>query len=725
MSKQHLVILQPSGRRGHVDEGVSLREAARQLGVEIESICAENATCGKCKVVVEEGTFERYGVTSKREHLSPPSAEETDYFRRRPKMMQANNWEVGQVRLSCQAKVLGDVLVHVPEESRGNKQIVRKSATQRQIEIKPSIRKYLVEMTPPNLEQPFADWERLSRGLEVSMSLVRRGEADLPKAADLTIDYHCLRGLGDALREGDWKATVSVWQDKEVIRVQPGFVETSYGAAVDIGSTTIALYLCDLGTGEILAAESEMNPQIVYGEDVMSRIQYAISEPDGLEKQHKAVIGTLNGLLKQAVKSANKRHREAGDSPTRRSPGDEEIASPAPQARTASPLGNDISTDDILEIVFVGNTTMHHLLLNIPPTHLGRAPYVPSIHKAVDIKARELGLQVNPSANVHVLPTIASFIGADTSGVLIAEEPHKQDENWLIIDVGTNAELVLGDRHGLVCTSTPTGPALEGAHIEFGMRAAPGAIERVEIDESTLEPRTKIVGEEEWNQGKAKGICGSAIIDAVAEMVRAGILDGRGRFKRGLESTRVREGENGAEYVVAWAAETSIGRDIFISLKDIRQIQLAKGALYVAARTLLKAAGLERPDKLILAGGFGSYIDKTKAMVIGLIPDLPLEDVYAVGNAAGDGARIALLNVEKRREAGQVARTVRRYELPADPEFQSQFMLALNFPHMTDPFPHIAHLLPHREIDPMAKRLTTDTSWYQTAKIYHCTLKTE
>jgi uncharacterized 2Fe-2S/4Fe-4S cluster protein (DUF4445 family) len=705
MSKQHLVILQPSGRRGHVDEGVSLREAARQLGVEIESICAENATCGKCKVVIEEGTFQRYGITSRRAHLSPPSAEEADYFRRRPKMMAANNWEVGQVRLSCQARVLGDVLVNVPEESRGNKQIVRKSATEREIEIKPSIRKYLVEMVPPNLEKPFADWERLSRGLEVAMSLVRRGEENLPKAADLTIDYHCLRGLGDALREGDWKVTVSIWQDREIIRVQPSYVEKSYGAAVDIGSTTIALYLCDLETGEILAAESEMNPQIVYGEDVMSRIQYTISEPDGLEKQHKAVIGTLNQLLRQAVKTANQYHRDEGDSPTKRSPDKRdktvkvEIASPASQTR------NDISVEDILEIVFVGNTTMHHLLLNLPPHHLGRSPFVPAIHKSVDLKARELGLEINPSANVHVLPTIASFIGADTSGVLIAEEPHKQDENWLIIDVGTNAELVLGNRHGLVCTSTPTGPALEGAHIEHGMRAAPGAIERVEIDESTLEPRTKIIGEEEWNKGKAKGICGSAIIDVVAEMFRVGILDGRGRFKRGLSTKRVREGENGPEYVVAWAEETSIGRDIPISLKDIRQIQLAKGALYVAARTLLKSAKLERPDKLILAGGFGSYIDKTKAMIIGLIPDLPLEDVYAVGNAAGDGARIALLNVEKRREAGQVARTVRRYELPTDPEFQNQFMLAMNFPHMTEPFPHIAHLIPHREVDPMAKKL--------------------
>jgi len=688
-AKQHLVILQPSGRRGHVDEGLSLREAARQLGVEIESICAENATCGKCKVLIENGTFERYSITSKREHLSTPSAEETDYFRRRPNMMAAKGWEIGQVRLSCQARILGDVLVNVPEESRGNKQIVRKSATQREIEIKPSIRKYLVEMRPPDLAEPIADWERLAQGLETSMSLVRRGEQNLPKAADLTIDYHCLLGLAKTLREGDWKVTVTVWQDKQVIRVQPGYVEESYGAAVDIGSTTIALYLCDLETGEVLAAESEMNPQIVYGEDVMSRIQYTISEPDGLEKMHKALIGTLNLLLKKAVKSASRQvNGSAGQ--------DDSIR---------------ITTDDVLEIVFVGNTTMHHLLLNLPPTHLGRAPYVPTIHKAVDIKAREMDLNINPSGNVHVLPTIASFIGADTSGVLIAEEPHKQDENWLIIDVGTNAELVLGNRHGLVCTSTPTGPALEGAHIEYGMRAAPGAIERVEIDEATLEPRYRIIGETEWNHGKAKGICGSAIIDAVAEMFRAGIVDGRGRFKRELESTsspkgnRIREGENGPEYVVAWAEDTSIGRDIPISLRDIRQIQLAKGALYVAARTLLKAAGLERPDKLILAGGFGSYIDKTKAMLIGLIPDLSLEDVYTVGNAAGDGARIALLNVEKRREAGEVARTLRRYELPTDPEFQNQFMLALNFPHMTNPFPHIAHLIPHREVDPMAKKL--------------------
>ncbi len=464
-----------------------------------------------------------------------------------------------------------------------------------------------------------------------------------------------------------------------MIEVQAGYVEDSYGAAVDIGSTTVALYLCNLRTGEMLAAESEMNPQIVYGEDVMSRIQYTIEYPDGLEKLHKAIISTLNKLLKQAAKTAN------------------------------------IKTSEILEMVLVGNSTMHHILLNLHPKDLGLAPFVPAIHKSVDVKARELGLHINPSGNIHVLPTIASFVGADTSAVIVAEEPHKQDENWLLIDVGTNAELVLGNRKRLVCTSTPTGPALEGAHVEYGMRAAPGAMERIEIDDKTLEPRYKVIGVDGWNTdhaefiGKVKGICGSAIIDGVAELFRAGIVDSRGKFKQGLESTsspkgnRIRKGESGWEYVIAWAEETSIGRDIPMTQQDVRQIQLAKAALFTAARTLLKRSGLETPDKIILAGGFGSYIDKEKAMLIGLIPDCVLDHVYAVGNAAGDGARIALLNVEKRREIEEVTRKVERFELPTDPEFQNQFMLATSFPHMSEPFPHIAHLIPNRVADPMAK----------------------
>src|SRR5581483_6543376 len=407
MTQKHTVILQPSGRRGEVDEGTNLRNAARQLGADIESICAENGTCGKCKVLVEEGTFERYGITSSRENLTPIRAEEAAYFAHHPKMLATRGWQAGQVRLACQAKVRGDVLINIPEESRGNKQIVRKSATERAIEIKRSIRKYLVELRPPTLSNPKADWERLASGIATSIGLVRNGEPNLPRPKDLIIDYDSLRTLSETLREANWRVTVSVWQDKEVIRVEPGLSEKLCGAAVDIGSTTLALYLCNLENGEILAAESEMNPQIVYGEDVMSRIQYTITHADGLEKLHNAVIGTLNQMLARAVQSANARKETASEQD-------------APQ--------NDMKTDDILEMTVVGNTTMHHLFLNLPVRQLGSAPFAPTIFHSVDIKARELGLKINPSATVHVLPVIASFIGADTSGVLIAEEPYKQDE---------------------------------------------------------------------------------------------------------------------------------------------------------------------------------------------------------------------------------------------------------------------------------------------------------
>ena len=690
MTKKHNIILQPSGRRGEINAGTSIRTAARELGVEIESICAENGTCGKCIVLIEEGRFEKYNLESKRENVTPVSPQERKYFESKPNLLKSKGWEIGQVRLSCQCRVRGDVLINVPEESRGNKQIVRKSASNRAIEVKPTIRKYLVSMSPPTLERPIADWERLAKGLETSMGLVRGGEENLPQWHELSIDYQCLRTLSKTMREANWNVTVSVWNDKEVIQVQPGLHEDSYGAAVDIGSTTIALYLSNLRTGEILAAESEMNPQIVYGEDVMSRIQYAIEHKDGLEKLHKAVIATLNKLVRQAVKSANKTvySREGRD----------------------AEKSSFIKVTDVLEIVLVGNSTMHHLVLNLQPKDLGLAPFVPAIHESIDVKARELGLEINPSANVHMLPTIASFVGADTSAVILAEEPHKQDENWLLIDIGTNAELVLGNRKRLVCTSTPTGPALEGAHVEYGMRAAPGAMERVHIDETTFEPKYKVIGVEGWNTdhaeftGQVKGICGSAIIDSVAELFRAGIVDSRGKFKKNLDTKRVREGESGWEYVIAWKEETSIGRDIPITQQDVRQIQLAKAALFTAARTLLKRMKLESPDKIILAGGFGSYIDKEKAMLIGLIPDCELDKVYAVGNAAGDGARIALLNIEKRNEIDLVTRKVERFELPTDPEFQNQFMLATSFPHMSEPFPHIAHLIPHRKEDPLAKK---------------------
>jgi uncharacterized 2Fe-2S/4Fe-4S cluster protein (DUF4445 family) len=645
MTISHTVVGLPSGQRGQVAHGTGLRAALRGLGIGVESICAENATCGKCKVLVEEGRFSEYGIVSSRAHLSTPQPEEADYFERRRDVISRRGWTLDQVRLACQARVLGDVVITVPEESRANRQIVRKSATAHNIEIKPSVRKYLVELNPPTLANPRADWDRLASGIAASMGLVRSGEAGLPGPGDLRIDYACLRTLPDVLRRANWRVTVSIWQDREVLRVELGLADRVIGAAVDIGTTTVALYLCDLTTGETLSVESDMNPQIAFGEDVMSRIQFCASHPNGLHQLHKAIIKTLNQLLLRAATNAG------------------------------------ISTDDILELVMVGNTTMQHLFLNLPPTHLGTSPFVPVTSHPVDIKARELRLAINESANVHMLPAIASFIGADTTGVLLAEEPHQQDENWLIIDIGTNAELVLGNRRKLLCASTPTGPAFEGAHIEHGMRAGPGAIEHIRIRNNTLKPEWKIIGEDEWGAGVPKGLCGSAVIDAVAELVRVGAIDQSGRFATNAGSEgRIREGTDGLEYVIVHASETGIHGDIYLTQKDVRQVQLAKGALFVAAQSLLDRYGIEAPDKVLLAGAFGSYIDKANAMAIGMLPKMELERVFVVGNAAGDGARIALLNLDKRKEALPLAVRLTRHELPADPEFQERFIRSLAFP---------------------------------------------
>lgn len=660
MTQMCKVALLPSGIYGLAAKGTSVRTASRALGVDIESICADNSTCGKCKVLIEDGKFDRFDIKSSRAHLSPLAAEELEYFAARSKLLAEKGWQVGQVRLACQAKIRGDVVITIPEESLGNKLFVRKSARDRLFEIKPALRKVLVEMNPPTLSNPKADWERLASGVAASIGLIRSGELNLPRPKDLTIDYACLKSLSKTLRDSDWRVSVSVWQDKEVIRVESGYSENFYGAAIDIGTTTVALYLCDLRTGEIVAAESCMNPQISHGEDVMSRIQYTITDPNGLVDLHLAIIRAVNQLIINAAKKAS------------------------------------ITVDDIVDLSVVGNTTMHHLFLNLSPRHLGTAPFASTVSHSLDIKARELNLKINNSAYVHILPTIASFIGADTTGVLLAEEPHKQIENWLIIDIGTNAELILGNQNKLICTSTPTGPAFEGAHIQNGMRAAAGAIERIEIDENTLEPRWRLIGEKDWNTGKAKGICGSAVVDILAELFRIGVINSQGGLSSEISSPRFRRGETGMEYVLVDAKETSIERDITITQADIRQIQLAKAALFVAARTLLNKMDLHAPDKILLAGAFGAYINKTNAMLIGMIPDCPLENVYAVGNSAGDGARIALLNINKRQEALEVVDRITHYELPVNADFQDQFMQALNFPHKVETFPHIAHLIPGR-----------------------------
>lgn len=644
------LVLMPSGRRGRVDAGADLLEAARGLGVEIESICGGRQTCGKCQVIVESGRFAKHGIDSDESHLSAAGHTEREYC-------QAHG--IQGRRLACAAQVLGDVLISVPEESQARKQIIAKAATDRVIAIDPAVRQVYVEVAPARIDDPRGDWQRLQAAL---------GEAW--KLTDLTIDPEPLHGLQRALRKGRWAVTVTVWQDRVVQRVEPGYVEGIHGLAVDIGTTTVVAHLCDLRTGAVLATESMMNPQVRYGEDLMSRVSYGMSEPQGVERMHRAIVRAVNDLAERATQRVG------------------------------------LTPAAILDAVLVGNTVMHHLLLGIDPVELGGTPFALATSEPVDQRASDLGLDFHPSARVHLLPCIAGHVGADHVAVLLAESPHLQDEQMLVIDVGTNAEMSLGNRQRLLCASSPTGPAFEGAQITHGQRAAPGAIERVRVDPVSLEPQIRVIGHEGWIdsaapealgvEARATGICGSGIIEVVAELYLAGVLRPDGRFDESAaeRSPRVRFAGRSGEYLLVNAEQSATGAPIVVTQSDVRAIQLAKAALYAGVKLLMARQGAASVDRIVLAGAFGSYIDPTHAMTLGMIPDCALDRVYAVGNAAGDGARIALLNLGQRAEAARLAHWVQHVQTATDPSFQDEFVGAIALPHATDAFPHLDNLLP-------------------------------
>jgi len=669
------VIFQPSGRRGKIRKGVSVVEASRELGVDIETLCGEKKVCGKCKIRIEEGFFQKFGITSSMRNVTPWQEEEAKFI------TEAERTE--GYRLGCCAKVMGDLLVFVPEESRAGKQVVSKAARDIPIEHNPAVKSYYVEVSPPSFEEPTGDFERICEVISKKHGL-----------QGLTIDIQSLRDLPGTLRRGQWKVTVSVWMDREIIRVQPGKSEKHFGMAIDIGTTTVAGYLCNLNTTEVIDTQSLMNPQCKYGEDVMSRITYHMMNPGGLDKMSCDIVAGLNTIMERALQSTHPRKK-------RMKKGHEEEWSELLEE------GNEylrLTSEDIEDVTVVCNTAMHHIFLKLEPEHVGLAPFPPVLHHSLDLKARDLGLKTASGAYVHILPNEAGFVGADNVGVLIAEEPYKSDEMQLIIDIGTNGELVLGNKHKLISSSCATGPALEGAQLTFGMRAAPGAIERIKIDPETHEVDYKVIGRDAWKsysrpeEMKTKGICGSGILDVLAELYRSGIVLKSGRFNPEQNSPRFRRNQDTGqpEFVIAWAEETSIGKDIVITQKDIRQIQLAKGALYCGCKLMMGRMGVEKLDRVKIAGAFGTHVDREKALIMGLFPDCEIEKIVSVGNAAGDGARAALLNRAKREEANWVSRNVEYMELTVESDFQEQFMQAMQIPHMSDPFPHLAGLVPER-----------------------------
>jgi len=638
------VIFQPAGRRDTVTPGKSLLEAAWELGVDLESPCGGAGVCGKCKVKIEEGFFPKYGIDSSVNHVSPVTDEERQ-------ALAAEELADGY-RLACLTKINGNVLVFIPEESRGAKQVVLETGVRRSVTVNPAVRRHHLKLKSRGLGDSRGDWEFLREALIQEKNL----------SPEITADYCVLRKIALALRQEDGEVTVWVWRNKEVIEVQPGFHEELYGVAIDIGTTTVAAYLCSLDTGDVAATTSFMNPQVRYGEDVLSRITYAGTSTGGLSNLNQTIIEGINRAIANLAAEAGLLPRQVAD----------------------------------LTLVF--NTAMHHLTLNLEPQFLGHAPFLPAVKEPLDLKARDLGIHVCQGAWVHALPVEAGFVGPDNMAVIIAEEPYQSPEVKLIIDIGTNGEIVLGNNKFLASTSCATGPALEGAQIAFGMRAAEGAIERVRIDPQTLEVDFRVIGSSHWSgeaeSMNAKGICGSGIIDAVAEMFKTGIIAKSGRFNKHLPSRRLRKNESGkTEFVLAWARETAIDQDIVITQGDVRAVQLAKAALYTGAKYLMEKFAVAEVSEVILAGAFGSYIDRENALVLGMIPDCPLEKIKAVGNAAGDGAKLALLNLDKRNEAKRVARSVKFLETSLEGDFQSRFAEAMAFPHAKDSFPHLEEIL--------------------------------
>ena len=649
MSTDPLVVFTPSGKRGHFAVGTPILTAARQLGVDLDSVCGGRGICSKCQITPSYGEFSKHGVTVKDDALSEWNSVEQRY--------QDKRGLISGRRLGCQAKVHGDIVIDVPPESQVHKQVVRKRAEARDITINPSTKLYYVEVQEPDMHDPTGDLERLRKAL-----------SDQWQLENVHADLHILQKMQPILRKGGWKVTCAVHLGDDenaprIMHIWPGFYEgTVYGLAVDLGSTTIAAHMCDLQTGEVVASSGIMNPQIRFGEDLMSRVSYSMMNANGAAEMTAAVREGMNALFTQVSTEA------------------------------------EIDKALIVDVVFVCNPVMHHLFLGIDPFELGQAPFALTTSDSLRLRADDLDLNIHPSARVYILPCIAGHVGADAAAVALSEAPDKSDDLVLIVDVGTNAEILLGNKEKVLACSSPTGPAFEGAQISSGQRAAPGAIERVEIDPVTKVPRFRVIGSDLWSNedgfdeviagSGVTGICGSGIIEMVAEMRLAGIVDGPGLIGSPEQTGSDRCFLDGRTYsFLVYDASENGGPKITVTNRDIREIQMAKAALYSGARLLMDKFNVDKVDRIVLAGAFGAHISPKHAMVLGMIPDAPLDKVTSAGNAAGTGARIALLNREARAEVEATVRAIHKIETALEPRFQEHFVNASAIPNSAEPFP--------------------------------------
>ena len=647
----HRIVFTPSGLDGTVESGITVLDAARKLGADIDSVCGGRGICGRCQITPSFGSFSKWGIDAVESSLSERSEGEINYKGKRA-LVEGN-------RLGCMAKVCGDMVIDVPAMSQVHRQIVRKDLDLGVIVVDPTFSLFYIAVTPSEL------------GDDVTASqVIRDAIAEQHNIARPTISNTALAQVNRAIDKGDGGATIAIKRSEvdgvagNIVAAWPGFVETMFGIAIDIGSTTVAGHLIDLTTGEVMSSSGVMNPQIRFGEDLMSRVSYVMMNKGGEKELTTVIRNAINELVHELADKA------------------------------------DITPDKILEVVMVGNPIMHHILLGIDPTPLGAAPFVLATSEATFGAAEELDIHL-PNASFYVGPCIAGHVGADTAAAILSEGPHRGSSMQLLIDVGTNAEIVLGDTSRQFAASSPTGPAFEGAQLSCGQRATAGAIEKVRIDPVTFEPRFRASGIDMWSDEPGfseavqdtpvTGVCGSGIIEVIAEMYLAGIISQDGVVQGSLveKTPRVVVDDRTFSYLLYENGDTKL----FITQNDIRAIQLAKAALRAGIDLLVEHAGSPEVHDIRLAGAFGAHIDPTYAMVLGLVPDCPLPGVRSVGNSAGTGAAKALLSRAQRREMEHTVTHVTKIETATEPRFQDLFVAAMAFPHAYAPMPNLSTLV--------------------------------
>ena len=608
----HQVIFEPDGTRAKVARGTTIAEAARAAGIAINMPCGGNGTCGNCRVEIVHGS-------------SKPTDNECE-------ILSEQDLARG-VRLACQAKIMRNLTVLIPRQTRAFDQKILINGVSSDIELCPNVARVILDIHAPTIEDQRSDADRVLDAVEEKTG------------RSCCLDITHLRNLPGLLRDSDFRVAAVVAGNRVVGVERHDSSPGTFGVAFDVGTTTVVGMLLNLDTGEQLAAASRTNPQVAYGDDVVSRIEYASQNTANRRELASRIVGCVNEIL-------------------------EELAAKA-----------SVKVSNIYEVVFAGNTCMNHLLLDIDPAYLAQAPYVAALRSGLEVTPHDLGIAASPHANVYVLPNIAGFVGGDTIGVILASNIAHEEGKHIAIDIGTNGEIVLGNKDGLACASCAAGPAFEGARIEFGMRAAPGAIERVDVDDDV---RLKTIGNE-----TPHGICGSGLIDAIGHMVRLGIIEPTGAMADkpsdlGIPDALARRfgRVNGSPvFYLAFPEECAVDVGIYVSQKDVREVQLAKGAIAAGIATLLAEMNVSLGDleQVDVAGAFGNYIRAETALAVGLLPRVPVEKIRFIGNGAGAGARMCLLNRNVREEAERLSRHIRYVELAGRPDFQMTFTEAMMF----------------------------------------------